>query len=209
MVYSEHDLAVNINNASVVNDQQALTDIFISEVSALLQKNKGALIRAIQQAGGKIADDASDEKVASAVSEAMVKGKVDVLKVITRTIFAEKQKWLNGGNMVGDIAQAVGNVALAAATISKAALDAKTSRQQGKDAVSQARLGLTSQLLAGKSATEQGRISAQIERDKGAASGGNVGTIVGGLIAVVVVGAIGFILYKKTASGGAAPAATA
>ena len=202
MVYSEHDLAVNVNNAMVINDQQALYDIFISEVSALLQKNKFALIRAIQESGGKISDDASQEKVADAVSEALVKNRVDVLEKIATAIFAEKQKYLNGGNMIGDIAIAVGNVAQAAATITKAALDAKTAKQQGKDAISQARLGITNQLLMGKNATDQARALADIEKQKGKASRGSVGAIVGGVIAVTVIGVIGFVLYKKTGSGG-------
>lgn len=209
MVYSEHDLAYNITNALAVNDSQAGYEILMSEISNLLYKNKPALIRILQSAGGKLPDDASDKKVADAVAEVMVKGKKDILFKIWEAVIKEKSKYSNANDIVTGALELGTGIVKMAGEVTVAKLQADTAKRTGKDALAVARINISNTLLAGKGATDQARIQAQIEREKGAASGANVGTIVGGVIAVVVVGAIGFILYKKTASGGAASAATA
>jgi hypothetical protein len=203
MVYSEHDFAYNVTNALAVNDTQAVHDIFMSEISGLLQNNKPALVKALQDAGAKIESDATDEKVADAVAEAMVKGRKDVLQQIGAAIVREKQKYSNASDIVTGAMELVTGLAQSSAQITSAVLANKTAKQQGKDAISQARLGITNQLLMGKNATDQARALADIEKQKGKASMGSVGAIVGGVIAVTVIGVIGFILYKKTSSDGA------
>ena len=210
MVYSEHDFAYNVTNALAVNDTQAVHDIFMSEISGLLQNNKPALIRALQEAGAKIPNDATDEKVADAVAEAMVKGRKDVLQKIAVVVIKEKQKYSNASDIITGAMELVTGLATSSAQITSAVMNAKTEAQKGKDAIAQARLGITNQLLMGKNATDQAKQLAEIEKAKGAASMGSVGTIIGGVIVVTVIGVIGFILYKRTSSGGevvvAAPA---
>lgn len=203
MVYSEHDFAYNVTNALAVNDTQAVHDIFMSEISGLLQKNKPSLVKALQDSGAKIASDASDEKVADAVAEAMVKGRKDVLEKIGAAIVREKQKYSNASDIVTGAMELVTGLAQSSAQITASVLAQKTAVQQGKDAITQARLGITNQLLMGKNATDQAKALAEIEKQKGKASMGSVGTIVGGVIAVTVIGVIGFVLYKKTATDGA------
>ncbi len=204
MQYPKGKFFQNLDVAVKNSDHNMIMDLFSDQVTDIALKHPDALNAALKHAGIFVTDSLDPKYLVGIVADNW--GNKKMLQNISLMIadlntpptggsashMNAAQVSLPSGNMIGDIAKGIGDVAQAAATITSAALQPKIEKEKNKGKFFDyltAKQGVKAEIAKGDSL-----VKSEAEKSKST-------LILGSLFLVVaVIGIMGFVAYKNNTS---------
>jgi len=208
MLYTQHDLLKNLESAKKAGDYESVIKIITGEIGQLMSNDKPALIAVVRNSGKEIANDISDKELANLIAIGLIKQKDFFIENLMTAILTDKARYSNG-DWIGEIVGAVGNITTAGINLGIAKTNAKAGIAVAREGTQQATLnaraaqiGLATQIMGSKSATDNARLSAQVDLEKAKLGGKSTMMIVLVIGGIALLGAF-IYMNKQNASGGA------
>lgn len=217
MQYEQHDFQQNITGALKAGDSEKVVEILMKEVGRVLALDKKALIQVVRKSGKDLPDNIDDKGLLRVITSGLLNQNKAFLNNLIELLIIENQKYFNVdllgiGSVVqgaGSLAQAIGGSIANVKAAKAGVVSAKEGTKQAQEATKQAQQNMMGMAFQSKNSLEAARLEAEtrrLEAGEKTKTAIKITAILGGVIALSV---IGFIIYKSTQRSGTAAGATA